>query len=590
MSTPNPHPELVITEPETVEVPVTWELENPQDYADSRAKALAAERDRPIIVKLAGVYSNTSEKADPPERSNDVMQTAEGAAEVETQQDQRSASEEYIRATEVYGLQTADDDEDQPAVGLSSALGNFVTGISRGNAPRDISGLISSLEAVMMDLPNEILNKFTQFLPPGLRSLLPLGEIAGILTKGPISLNSLIRAIGGTALGQFASDALRTAIAAENALSNLSQLLSSTAIPDLITEAGQALQETISNQLQNLDLSNILQASQLVSQLSTEISAIAQRLVIPLSQDLLATATGIVLRNITTNLNIPLNIVGQGLNAVNAISQILNKVTGGFIPIIPSNLSIPNLIASGIARNLPPQIAETLFTPTQIANLLPANLRNQIPRVPARVTGSPYIQNRVGAARQAAPEQASEGRTISGGPAGEPTHQPQPALATGSGGRIDYAQKISANYTLASVSTNTVLQKRRIIPQNRLTVDQIIKNLSLVAVNILEPIRANYPGFYITSGFRTPGGSSDHRFGRAVDIQWGSKSSDEVFEIAHWIRDNLVFYQLIFEHGNKIWLHIAYREGDSTRKTNTWHRSLAPNYPRGLRNFYSGRR
>jgi hypothetical protein len=560
------HPELTITTPQTVQVAVYWELKDPKAYADAYAKQEAAERDRPIIVKLTGTYDVTSEKAEPPARTTNIIETADGSPPEDAPPEGRSDATEFARSTEAYGTGSPDDEPDQPADGLSLAIGNAVSEISRGNLPREISGLLSALESVMMDLPDQILGKFTQSLPPALKSLLPIGELSGLVKKGPVSLNGLINAISGTALGQVANDALRTVTAIEDSLSNVSQLLNNA-------------------NLQNINIENLFQSPEILGRISNEISSLGQKLEIPLPTNFLETATGIVLQNVTSQINIPLNLIQQNLNKVTVISEVLNKVTSGSIPIIPSNLSIPNLLSSGFAQNLPSQFVEKLFSPSQVTSLLPGNLRNQIPNVPPRVSGNRFTQNSVGVGRQAAPESGRGGDS----PSGPPTHTAKPALATSAGGRIDYSQKISDNYTLGQVSVNATFP-HQIVRQHGLSIDKIIENLSLCAVNILEPIRQNYSGFYVTSGFRRGNGRSDHQRGRAVDIQWGSRSSSEVFDIAHWIRDNLEFKQLIFEHGNKIWLHIAFEEGNNSRRTNTWHPSLAPRYPSGLRNFYGGRR
>jgi hypothetical protein len=562
------HPELTITTPQTVQVAVYWELKDPKAYADAYAKQEAAERDRPIIVKLTGTYDVTSEKADPPSRSTNIVESVETNTLVEETGEARSEATEFFRASELYGLPNFDDEPDAPAGDLSSLIGNAVSEISRGNLPREISGLISALESVMMDLPDQILGKFTQSLPPALKSLLPIGELSGLVKKGPVSLNGLINAIGGTALGQVANDALRTVTAIEDSLSNVSQLLNNA-------------------NLQNINIENLFQSPEILGRISNEISSLGQKLEIPLPTNFLETATGIVLQNVTSQINIPLNLIQQNLNKVTVISEVLNKVTNGSIPIIPSNLSIPNLLSSGFAQNLPSQFVEKLFSPSQVTSLLPGNLRNQIPNVPPRVSGNRFTQNSVGVGRQAAPESGRGGD----GPSGPATHTAKPALATEAGARIDYSQKISTNYTLGDVTIKPN-SKNVLRPQHGLSRDQIVKNLSLCAVNILEPIRENYSGFYITSGLRPQKGRSDHERGRAVDIQWGNRSSDEVFDIAHWIRDNLEFKQLIFEHGNRIWLHIAFEEGKNDRRVNHWHPTLTrnPRYPPGLRNFYSGRR
>jgi hypothetical protein len=84
-----------------------------------------------------------------------------------------------------------------------------------------------------------------------------------------------------------------------------------------------------------------------------------------------------------------------------------------------------------------------------------------------------------------------------------------------------------------------------------------------VAVNILEPLRAKYPKIRVNSAFRgtasLPGGKvSQHEKGQAVDIQIPGLASKDYLPVAEWCVKNLPFDQIIFEHGNTIWLHISY--------------------------------
>lgn len=103
---------------------------------------------------------------------------------------------------------------------------------------------------------------------------------------------------------------------------------------------------------------------------------------------------------------------------------------------------------------------------------------------------------------------------------------------------------------------------------NAMNEDQI-ESAKQLAVNIFDPIRERrgYPS-KISSGFRSSelnkkiGGSKDSQHSRAeaLDIESNSKEF-------HWIKDNLVYDQLIFEfpeNGEPDWLHISY----TTKKKN----------------------
>ena len=97
---------------------------------------------------------------------------------------------------------------------------------------------------------------------------------------------------------------------------------------------------------------------------------------------------------------------------------------------------------------------------------------------------------------------------------------------------------------------------------------QQIVNMKTIAKNIFEPLRlwANEP-IRINSFFRSPElckkikskPTSQHTKGQALDIDaMGQKTNGELFE---YIKDNLEFDQLIWEHGdneNPDWIHISY--------------------------------
>ena len=89
--------------------------------------------------------------------------------------------------------------------------------------------------------------------------------------------------------------------------------------------------------------------------------------------------------------------------------------------------------------------------------------------------------------------------------------------------------------------------------------EEAIENMRLLCENILEPIRENYGlPFTLNSGFRSLGlnteiGSSptsQHVTGQAADFEIPTISNKD---IAHWIRDNLDYDQLLLEF---------YKEGD----------------------------
>lgn len=153
---------------------------------------------------------------------------------------------------------------------------------------------------------------------------------------------------------------------------------------------------------------------------------------------------------------------------------------------------------------------------------------------------------------------------------------------------IDYNQPLSANYTIKSLTIGTIFP-HNIVAQNGLTVADIICNLKGVAENILEPLRRQYPGVRVNSAFRKGVSGSQHNKGMAVDVQWPGIKPSEYTARAAWIRNNLPFDQLIFEHGNSIWLHISYNRTTARQRNAllTYYPKVSPQYKPGLTNYYA---
>lgn len=128
----------------------------------------------------------------------------------------------------------------------------------------------------------------------------------------------------------------------------------------------------------------------------------------------------------------------------------------------------------------------------------------------------------------------------------------------------DYSKvRLSKNFTLAQLTQGG---SRRLQPQMGLTTEQILCNLVNLAENVLEPILAAGYKFTITSGFRRPGDvknsskTSDHYYGRAVDIQVKGKSqyqaATEIYQ-----KVGAISRQFLLEYttpGGAGWIHISY--------------------------------
>jgi hypothetical protein len=98
------------------------------------------------------------------------------------------------------------------------------------------------------------------------------------------------------------------------------------------------------------------------------------------------------------------------------------------------------------------------------------------------------------------------------------------------------------------------------------------QNIEVVASQIIQPVRNEFGGIRITSGFRCPelcikiGSSktSNHAKGQAVDFE----PIDDIpmIKILEWIVENCEFRELIAEFFPHGWIHVAYRLGGNIGK------------------------
>ena len=130
--------------------------------------------------------------------------------------------------------------------------------------------------------------------------------------------------------------------------------------------------------------------------------------------------------------------------------------------------------------------------------------------------------------------------------------------------------KLSKNFYLSELIKSTTADRCGII--NVPTNQDIIDSLRLVAENILQPVRDHFGvAFSPSSGYRclelnraTPGSkdTSQHIKGEAVDFEVPGVSNLELY---YWIKDNLIYDQLILEYykkdvPNSGWVHCSYRK------------------------------
>lgn len=136
--------------------------------------------------------------------------------------------------------------------------------------------------------------------------------------------------------------------------------------------------------------------------------------------------------------------------------------------------------------------------------------------------------------------------------------------------------QISKHLTLAEVTRSETAKRKGI---SNMPTEEHIKNFKLLAEKVFEPIREHFKvPIHISSGYRSKalneaiGGSlsSQHCSGEAIDIDMdGSTNGVTNVQVFNYIKDNLVFDQLIWEFGTKEapdWVHVSYESSGKQRK------------------------
>ena len=145
--------------------------------------------------------------------------------------------------------------------------------------------------------------------------------------------------------------------------------------------------------------------------------------------------------------------------------------------------------------------------------------------------------------------------------------------------------KLSTNYRLSHLTSPGPVFDHQIRAQNGKTKAQLAGNLSLLARNVLEPIAKKFGPITINSAFRSGSGGSQHLKGMAVDITYGTRSTDPatMYAIAQWIKEHVAFDQLILEYGSsQIWTHVSFNgEGAQRPFTDRTKVMTCPRAPTG---------
>jgi hypothetical protein len=145
--------------------------------------------------------------------------------------------------------------------------------------------------------------------------------------------------------------------------------------------------------------------------------------------------------------------------------------------------------------------------------------------------------------------------------------------------------KLSKNFSLAEMVKSQTAERKGI--PNEPT-DEHVYAMTLLAENILQPIRDAFGSFIVSSGYRSPElcvaiGSnihSQHAKGEAADFEVAGMDN---YDLALWIEQNLEFDQLILEcytGGNTGWIHCSYVPEGNRKETLTYDK--ANGYRHGL--------
>jgi hypothetical protein len=125
---------------------------------------------------------------------------------------------------------------------------------------------------------------------------------------------------------------------------------------------------------------------------------------------------------------------------------------------------------------------------------------------------------------------------------------------------------LSQNFSISEMVKSQTALRHGI---DNLPDDEAILNMDFLANAVLQPIRDNFAApVTISSGYRClelnrklgSKDSSQHRRGEAADIEiWGISN----LALGEWIRDNLIFDQLILEFYDGVnpssgWVHVSF--------------------------------
>lgn len=144
--------------------------------------------------------------------------------------------------------------------------------------------------------------------------------------------------------------------------------------------------------------------------------------------------------------------------------------------------------------------------------------------------------------------------------------------------------RLTENFELRELLVSQTAARRGI--SNLPNAEQLLA-LARLCIYILQPLRDHYGrAVKVTSGLRVPavnravGGSksSQHRLGEAADFTVSGLSNRAVCE---YIRNHLPFDQLIYEFGERGWIHCSYVPGGRRLLTSAVKRGGRTQYIHG---------
>jgi hypothetical protein len=558
-------------------------LANASGHAQNIANFAAANSGFPTSVVVNGV----TQTVQPPARPMDLVMKAKGTPMDVVPPEGRAVANNIQKMMRTNGTLNGDTADEGAAIG--PGIPTSAIRQSFGQA-RDLRGMVPSMESLLFDVPGSVLKKLTSGLPSTFQSLLPgaaLGVVGALTKSGPVSLGGLTQLVGGAALGSVAGQALRSVggIGAVSGMSgvlgaqSIARTVGSGAIPVNIasTFANSIVSQQVGSLAGNV-ASDVFGSSPNTAAVVSNVVGIVSNVAlnknisgIPVSSQVLGLAANVALKSAGVSVGIPTSVLGVSANIVNnPLASVMGSLVSGRVPVIPTNLSLGNVGAlSGLTQVLGPDLADNIIPRSQLGGLLPPNLSNQIKSsVPPRMR-SPGVRNEMEDRNISAPAKVSDAELQP--KTGTPPQTNAPMLNGTVNGQIPYEAKVSKYFTLGELSIGAKAGSHRIVPQNGLSVDQIIKGLSWMAVNVLDPLRDAGFKFQINSGFRGPGGTNpggDHGRGAAVDIKAGNRS--ENMKMATYVRQNsLPVGQMILESNVSAgwdWLHVAGGTGHPTAK------------------------